>query len=220
MKSLSHKESEGKKSFVYTSSYVHPSDEVEQLMSDFDSDLLIHQMESLSVRQLIDYLRASHDYYLTKIVPEVEQSLIHILSKHGQSHRVLAGLALYFNNYTKKLVKHFYMEEAKFFPFVESLISAEENSLSDTEVRKLLETGSIEAFEDNHDSIEDELQAVYSMIREIATSQELVMPFEIFLSQVSRFEYELRKHAIIEDLVLIKKATELEKRLQERVLLR
>lgn len=216
MNSLSQKKLSDQKSFAYTSNYFHPSDEVEQLMSDFDSDLLIHQMESLSVNQLIDYLRASHVYYLSKIVPEIEQSLNHVISKHGQSHRVLAGLALYFNTYKKKLVKHIQMEEIHFFPFIERLVLADNGQLGSEEITSLLASGSIEYFEENHEAIEDELQIVYSMIQEIAMAQELVMPFDIFLNQVSRFEYELRKHAIIEDMVLLKKATSLEQKLRQR----
>lgn len=185
-------------------------------MSDFDSDLLIHQMESLSVNQLIDYLRASHVYYLSKIVPEIEQSLTHVISKHGQSHRVLAGLAIYFNTYKKKLVKHIQMEEIHFFPFIERLVLADNGQLGSEEISRLLASGSIDYFEENHEAIEDELQMVYSMIQEIAMAQELVMPFDIFLNQVSRFEYELRKHAIIEDMVLLKKATSLEQKLRNR----
>ena len=214
MKSLSENQVAKQTSSNYTSSYIHPSDDVEKLMSDFDADMLIHQMESLSVGQLIDYLKASHVYYLSKIVPEIEQSLMHVISKHGQSHSILAGLALYFNTYKKKLVRHIQMEEVHFFPFIENMILAEKGELSQQDIEQLLSSGGIEYFEESHEAIEDELQVVYSMIKEITTKQDLVMPFEIFMNQVSRFEYELRKHAIIEDMVLLKKATELENKLR------
>ena len=96
-------------SFFGQPQHLSSEEELNQLVSDFDADLLCSQMESLSVDQLVKFLRVSHAYYLTKKLPEIEQSLAHIVNKYGSTHRLLAGLAVYFNNYKKKLVRHIRM---------------------------------------------------------------------------------------------------------------
>ena len=82
------------------------------------------------------------------------------------------------------------------------------------EVELLLKNTTLEDFEDNHDSVEDELREVGEIIREYAAKSDVIFPFSVFLNQVSLFEYELRKHAVIEDMVLVKKVAELEQELR------
>ncbi|WP_304232784.1 hemerythrin [Jiulongibacter sediminis] len=204
-------------SFFSQSQHLSSEEDLNQLISDFDADLLCSQMESLSVDQLVKFLRASHGYYLTKKLPEIEQSLAHIVNKFGSSHSLLAGLAVYFNNYKTKLVKHIRMEEEMFFPFIETLAKAQEGKFTNKELELLLKNTTVEDFEDNHDSVEDELREVGQIIREYAAKSDAIFPFSVFLNQVSLFEYELRKHAVIEDMVLVKKVVELEKELRENL---
>ena len=171
----------------------------------FDRALLKNQMETLSVLQLVDFLKTSHKHYLTKVLPEIEQSLLHIISKFSESHRLLTGLAYYFNNYKNKLINHIKMEEDMFFPYVEALVDGKENdTLSQTALAN---------FEDNHDSVEDELTEVARVLFDLADGTNAPLPFKVFLNQVSIFELELRKHAFIEDEVLFPKLIALEKEL-------
>ncbi|MCR9065447.1 MAG: hemerythrin domain-containing protein [Cytophagales bacterium] len=193
---------------------VKTEEDLNLLISDFDADLLCSQMESLSVSQLVKFLRVSHNYYLSKKLPEIEQSLLHIREKYSNTHGLLAGLAVYFNNYKKKLVKHIRMEEEVFFPFIETLVLASEGRLSPEETKELLQATSLADFEDNHDSIEEELREVEQIIKAYASQTEQVLPFSVFLNQVTLFEYELRKHAVIEDMVLVKKVADLEAELR------
>lgn len=171
----------------------------------FDRALLKNQMETLSVTQLVDFLKTSHEHYLTKVLPEIEQSLLHIIGKFSESHQLLTGLAYYFNNYKNKLVNHIKREEQEFFPFVVSLAS--EGIQSEKNFTTLAN------FEENHDSVEDELTEVARVLFDLADGANAPLPFKVFLNQVSIFELELRKHAFIEDEVLLPKLIALEKEL-------
>ncbi|MGR3810473.1 hemerythrin domain-containing protein [Jiulongibacter sp. NS-SX5] len=202
--------------FYSTTRELKSQEELQHLQSSFDADLLCQQMESFSVEQLVKFLRVSHDYYLSKKVPEIEQSLAHIVHKYGDSHSLLAGLAVYFNNYKKKLVQHIRMEEEVFFPYVERLSEAETGQDIEA-IKDLLQARSSDHFEDNHDAVEDELREVGKLIRDYAEKTDKVLPFSVFLNQVSLFEFELRRHAVIEDMVLLKKVTDLENTLKEKV---
>ncbi len=59
---------------------------------------------------------------------------------------------------------------------------------------------------------EDELKEVNEIINKYSKNENPPLPYRIFLNQVQIFELELRKHAIIEDHVLLPLVLELEKK--------
>lgn len=184
--------------------------------TDSDTDFFHQKLRRFSLEEIVAYIHASHRYYLTKKIPELEQSLLHIFSKFGQTHQLLASLALFFNQYKNKLVKHFKLEESLVLPYIKKLILAEKGGLSKEEVRAILGENSIASFSEHHDEVEDELKEVSVIIHSFVEGNEAPpLPYRIFLNQVELFEMELRKHAIIEDHVLVPLAEELEKKLRE-----
>lgn len=172
-------------------------------------------LKRFSVEDILTYLQLTHNYYLNKKLPEIEQSLLHIFSKYGQSHQLLASLAIFFNNYKNKLVEHIKMEEKLLFPYIRKIIVASKASPVCVESLHLETKFSIEDFIANHSAIEDELQEVSEIIKQYSDSKEIPLPYKIFLNQVEIFELELRKHAIVEDHVLVPMVIELEKKLKK-----
>lgn len=177
-----------------------------------EEDFPFEKMQKFSIGEILAYLQATHRYYLTKKLPEIEQSLVHIFSKYGQSHQLLASLAYFFNDYKTHLIEHIRMEEKELFPYIQKLI---EVSKQPAELRTSAEKSnfSIQQFIDSHSPIEDELQEVSQLIRRYSGEESVPLPYKIFLNQVELFELELRKHAIIEDHVLVPMALELEQQL-------
>jgi len=184
--------------------------------TDSDADFFQQKLRKFSLEEIVTYIQASHRYYLTKKVPELEQSLLHIFSKYGQTHQLLASLALFFNQYKNKLVIHFKMEERHLLPYVKKLIKAQKGALSTEEIAQLLSEQSINTFSDHHDEVEEELKEVSNIIHKYSGELAPPLPYRIFLNQVELFEMELRKHAIIEDHVLVPMVIELEKQLREK----
>ncbi len=172
-------------------------------------EISLETIQNISLTEVLNYLKATHQHYLTKKLPEIEQSLLHFLNKYGQENQLLTQLALFFNAYKKHLIEHIVMEERELFPYIQSLV---ENS-SNPNVKKIPNpTFRIQTFIDAHSPIEDELQEVNQIIRSYVTNQEIPLPYQIFLNQVEIFELELRKHAIIEDSVLVPLALDLERK--------
>ena len=188
--------------------------EIVNQIREFDREGLIDSMESFSVLELLDFLKVSHQYYLTKKLPEIEQSLLHITNRYSQTHHMLTSLAFFFNSYKNKLIRHIRKEDEFLFPFIENLIQAQKGNLSELEITALLNQNTLAEFEENHDPVEDELGEVIQMIYKLSDVENLPMPFRVFLNQISFFELELRKHAVIEDEVLLPKVKQLENSLK------
>ena len=177
-----------------------------------DEDFPFEKMQKFSIEEILSYLQATHRYYLTKKLPEIEQSLVHIFSKYGQSHQLLASLAYFFNDYKINLIEHIRLEERELFPYIRKLIDASKDPSVDKKA-VLNPNFNINKFIEAHSPIEDELEEVSQLIRRYSGNESMPLPYKIFLNQVEFLELELRKHAIIEDHVLVPMAIELEKNL-------
>jgi regulator of cell morphogenesis and NO signaling len=140
--------------------------------------------------------------------------LLHIFSKYGQSHQLLASLAIFFNNYKNKLIEHIRMEEKELFPYIRKIIVASKIKSVCAESLEIDNDFSIEKFISSHSPIEDELKEVSQIIKQYSNDKSIPLPYKVFLNQVELFELELRKHAIIEDHVLVPMVIELEKKIK------
>jgi regulator of cell morphogenesis and NO signaling len=185
-----------------------------ELYHNDEDNFPFQKLHKFSIEQVLAYLQASHKFYLSKKLPEIEQTMMHIFNKYGSTHKILASLTSFFNDYKNRLVEHIRMEEKTFFPYIKSLIAASKGEMTTTEVQTLLNGCSIASFDDNHDPIEDDLKTVSSIIHSYSLNEETPLPYRVFLNQVELFEMELRKHAIIEDHVLVPMAREMEAKLK------
>lgn len=179
-----------------------------------DEGFAYEKMQKFSVEDILSYLQLTHKYYLNKKLPEIEQSLLHIFSKYGQSHQLLASLAIFFNNYKNKLIEHIRMEEKELFPYIRKIIIASKIKSVCAESLEIDNDFSIEKFISSHSPIEDELKEVSQIIKQYSNDKSIPLPYKVFLNQVELFELELRKHAIIEDHVLVPMVIELEKKIK------
>lgn len=185
-----------------------------ELYQNDEDNFQYQKLHKFSIEQVLAYLQATHKFYLTKKLPEIEQTMVHIFNKYGSTHKLLASLTSFFNDYKNRLIEHIRMEERTFFPYIKNLIAASKGELSESDVQALLSNCSIASFDENHDPIEDDLKTVSTIIHSYSLNEETPLPYRVFLNQVELFELELRKHAIIEDHVLMPMAREIEAKLK------
>lgn len=187
-----------------------------ELYSGVETSLEEEKLSKFSIPQVLHYLKASHKLYISKTLPEIEQSMAHIQKRNYDTSEILNALVLFFNDYKVRFLDHIRMEEKDFFPYIKKLIEAYSGSMSPQELNNLLNNTSINQFIDDHDAIEDELKTVSLIIHSYAEEEKVPLPFKVFLNQVELFEMDLRKHAIIEDYVLVPMVQKIEKELRSR----
>lgn len=187
-----------------------------ELYSGDDSKLPVEKLKDFSMLQVMYYLQASHKMYISKTLPEIEQSMAHIQRRYYDTPQILNALVVFFNDYKTRFLEHIRMEERDFFPYLKKLHNAYHGGLSEEETLALLKDTSTEDFMDDHDAIEDELKNVSTLIHTYSETQTVPLPFKVFLNQVELFEMDLRKHAIIEDHVLVPIAQKMETELRSR----
>lgn len=157
---------------------------------------------------ILEYLRESHRYYLSKKLPEIEQQLFHLYAKFPE-YRLFKVLYLFFQDYKVHLIKHIDSEERTVFTYVDLLLKAKQPS---KEERMILLQGSpsLNHFIQEHHDTEKDLTAMRKILKSDDTYQQL-HPTSMLLHQLSSLENHLNIHARLEDEVFVPKALELEK---------
>ncbi|AWV97514.1 hemerythrin [Arcticibacterium luteifluviistationis] len=177
-----------------------PSRKLTEVASQLDMNDLsgtVEKFKGFSTEEIIDYLVFNHHYYLTKKLPELQQSILHVFG-HEDVSNLLKTLAMFFGKYQKSLISHIKMEENVFFPMAKDLASSSKEQMSKTKKW----TSFIE-FLGNHDPIEDELKKVNLIIKEAVKDIKVPFAYSVFMNQIDLFELDLKRHAIIEDEVLL-----------------
>lgn len=162
-----------------------------ELYSSADGSLNHSMLDGIELDEVISFLSISHQYYIHKLIPEIEQSIL-FASKQNSDTSIWNTLLQFFDAYKIKLLQHIIEEEELIFPAI----------LHTIKTSNFKNHGLIFDYLKNHDPIEEELTEVIQIINKYKKVEPLNMPLNIFLTQIEAFESELRLHAHIEDLLL------------------
>lgn len=77
-------------------------------------------MSRLSVPTLLQYLKASHDYFIGFQLPFIRKELVDALDENDNLARLILKL---YDEYSRSVTQHMKYEEKTVFPYVESLIA-------------------------------------------------------------------------------------------------
>lgn len=80
----------------------------------------MNDVSRLSVPTLLQYLKASHDYFLGFQLPFIRKELVDALDENDNLARLILKL---YDEYSRSVTQHMKYEEKTVFPYVESLIA-------------------------------------------------------------------------------------------------
>ena len=164
------------------------------------------------IASILQYLRATHKYYLEKKLPEIEQTFLSLIADYRSTHPDLVRLSSLFIDYKAELTHHIEDEENNLFPYIDWLIRADYNNcfIIPTRFREY----SLRYFEESHENVEKSLGNLQRLISGYAPKYSAALPFRVFLLQMDFFEKDLNRHGLMEDDVLMTQALLLERRVR------
>jgi len=175
------------------------------------------ELVRFSIPIIIDYLQRTHKFYLNNRLPEMEQSIIHLLNSDQHNHPLLMQLLTFFYDYKEHLTQHIEIEESTLFPYINSLCEMEVDGISLHFLTCKIRRYCINDFIKAHNNIEDELKNVKKIVQRYKPDSTTISSYRILLTQLSVFEHDLHIHAQIENEVLVPKALKLENELKNRI---
>ncbi len=195
------------------------SDFIATLLRVFEEKIFnAREFDAFPLEMIVDYIQRTHIYYLEKKLPEIEQS-IGLLSGHYESqHPILIALQNFFHRYVLDLSEHIQAEEARLLPYIQRLREADHGPADFSRFLLARRDYSIDRFLNDHHDTEDELKDIRQTIRLYEPPKDNESLYRILLTQLQAFEQDLRVHAHIEEEVLIPKAQQLEKELNNQLL--
>jgi len=144
--------------------------------------------EHLEDGDVLNYLFSTHDHYLTKRLPEIEQQIDAL--KGVADEPLLDVLNNYFSNFRKDLTEHILFEERHLFPLL-----YRGNCASFGEVH--LDTG-------KHDhKNERELEMIISVLKDRSSAGQEYLGIGVLTNTLENLLLDLDIHAFVEEEVLI-----------------
>ena len=138
---------------------------------------------------LLQYLRASHRYYIDSLMPKIADGFERVLQLCEESQRAI--LRQFYHGYEEEVKSHLQYEEQEMFPYVESVISGKGEAVA-----------TMCDFVDNHTDVCDKIDDIKSIVikylpEACSTRQRCDLLFDIFA-----LREELLKHTMLEMRIL------------------
>lgn len=157
-----------------------------------------NDIHHLDVRTLLQYLRASHRYYIDFQLPFLRKELVESLAAGDRLGSLIIKM---FDEYARFITHHMKFEEQTLFPYVEGLLNGERKAGYD-----------IETFSKHHDQTSEKLKELKSIIIKYLPSDPLLgNMLTATLYDLYNLEEWLTLHANVEEAIFIPAIQELEK---------
>lgn len=146
--------------------------------------------DEISVKQLIDYLKRAHSYFLDYCLPMIRRRLIEAIDCSGADD--LANLIIrFYDEYALEVKKHMSYEDNKVFKYVDNLL----NGLYEEEYN-------INKFADKHNSIEKKLKELKDIIIRYYPGKDNDKMITVLFDIIS-CEQDLASHCEVEDRLFV-----------------
>lgn len=158
--------------------------------------------DRMSVPTLMQYLRASHDYYLDFQLPFIRKELVEALDEKDNLARLILKL---YDEYAHTIRSHMKYEEKMVFPYVDALLNNKNTGNYD-----------IETFSKYHPQIDQKVRELKSIIIKYLPSDGLRNnQLSATLYDIYNNEEWLSQHSMVEEEIFIPAIRRLEQRLRQ-----
>jgi regulator of cell morphogenesis and NO signaling len=168
-------------------------------------------LQTFPVQFITDYLQKTHDDYHQNKVPEIEFLIEQMVNSCYTQKDNIVLLKKFFNDYKQELLNHTKREEEVVFPYTLAIEKAYLSDKPDQSVLKLMETYSIEVFQNEHDNIEEKLFDLKNIIIKYLPQPKDSKLCNKLLFELFNLEQDLNDHSRIEEKVLVPKIRQMEK---------
>lgn len=158
------------------------------------------ELKRFSPLLIVDYLKKTHEYYITYFLPKIEM----LLEKLVSANTDFKMIGSFYEKYKNELLLHIKDEEENVFPHIINFIQNHKKSnIKDTPL----------SFEKEHSNAEMKLSDLKNLLIRYLEPAYDNNDFNEFVSMLYRFEKDIIDHARIEDHILVPQIRELKKRI-------
>jgi regulator of cell morphogenesis and NO signaling len=187
---------------------------LEEIMEAFEDPEALHpaRFQRYPVPVILDYLYRTHQYYLTRRLPEIEQSAEALMLHCGEKAPMLALLQPFLIHYRSHLATHIKEEEEVLFPYISYLFLRKEfgESFARHACGDLLPVSLGNQHEEMEHRMAGGLEQWRQVIRRSHPDILDTWPCQVLFHQLDAFSKDMRLHERLEEEVLIPLARQLQ----------
>lgn len=164
---------------------------------------------------LMDYIRRTHRLYLDKSLQEMEQSIHLLRDAYPTDHPLLALLNDFYLDYKTELIQHIRLEDDQLLPYIQFLTNSLNGGFNAHKYFVKRQIFNIQQFIEGHEENDLELDTI--RLKVLAYDPPVINRFlyGVLVQQLEFFRQDLKIHGMIEDLVVIPRALDMEHRLEK-----
>jgi regulator of cell morphogenesis and NO signaling len=171
------------------------------------------KIKSVSVEKVVQYLKATHQYYLERIIPEIENRINALIQHSDINQKQFLLVKNFFVEYKNELYAHIKIEEQSIYPYAIELFQANENKQLNSELLEKIKKTPIESYAEEHSDIESKLFDLKNiLIKYLPETKDSYLRNQV-LNALFKLENDLSDHSRIENIVLVPMLADIEQKL-------
>lgn len=151
-------------------------------------------LQAFSPLLIVDYLKKTHVYYLEYVLPKIEGLLKALLQSCQSGCEDLQVIESFYRKYKSELLLHIQDEEEQAFPYVVRLVNQQ---------YPVNPHYNIQTFEREHTNVDMKLNDLKNLLIKYLEPHYDANSCNEFLTELFRFEKDIKNHARIEDHILV-----------------
>ena len=167
-----------------------------------DNNRMVDNLEGISVRSLMNYLKQAHHYFLEFQLPGIRMKLTQAID-YSSKNEVSYLIMKFFDAYVEEVKKHMDYEDKHVFKYVEKLIDGRKD-----------ENFHITRYARHHDQIELKIKELKNIIIKYYPANVSNNLLNAVLFDIFSCEEDLVAHCEIEDYLFVPAVRRLEKEVQ------
>jgi len=174
------------------------------------------KIQEVSIEKVITYLKATHQYYIKRMIPEIENRINALIQHLDIDQKQFLLVKNFFEEYKNEFYTHIDLEEKTIYPYVVNVYQAFNNNELDENLAYRIQTCPIEAYAKEHSDIESKLFDLKNiLIKYLPQPQDSYLRNAV-LTALFKLENDLNDHSRIENMVLVPLIGEMERKLMNK----
>lgn len=168
------------------------------------------KLQSVSVEQVVDYLKATHQYYLERMIPEVENRINALIQHSDIDQKQFLLVKNFFEEYKNELYAHIKLEEQSIYPYVIKVYNAHSSNSLNPTLAESIKKYPIDYYAEEHSDVESKLFDLKNiLIKYLPDSKDSYLKNQV-LNALFKLENDLNDHSRIENMVLVPMIAQME----------
>lgn len=161
------------------------------------------KLDNVSVEQVVNYLKATHQYYLERMIPEVENRINALIQHSDINQKQFLLVKNFFEEYKNEFYTHIKHEEHSIYPYVLEVNQANIKGVLESELKQKIQKEPIDSYAEEHSDIESKLFDLKNiLIKYLPESKNSYLRNQV-LNALFKLENDLNDHSRIENMVLV-----------------